>query len=269
MRIKEISKDDDKSIRECRLLCQENYLENLVVLGDLYAPCFKLSQVYAVYNAFEKIVACFTIFNGFKDLSVVLPYDLPKKTFTMIMGFLQESLPDSFGFVSFDISEKKLAEFFQLEEQTLEYCMVIEDFSASINSQDLHTVIKKATPDDYSKINDFYKSINAYAWHPIQLESGFYFFIEESEEIVACGGTHLETPTLAQLGNIYVLEKHRRKGYGAIITSHITREILHSKKVASLFVLKDNLPAILLYQSIGFEIYKPVSIFSLTNFRNC
>ena len=140
--------------------------------------------------------------------------------------------------------------------------MTIEGVSNLANSQ--NTMAKKATLDDYSTINDFYQSINAYAWHPSQLESGFYFFIKDSEEIVACGGTHLETPDLAQLGNIFVHEKHRRKGYGSVITAHVTQEILQTKKVASLFVLQDNLSAISIYKQLGFRIFKPVSIFSLS-----
>ncbi|MHA1911296.1 MAG: GNAT family N-acetyltransferase [Candidatus Kariarchaeaceae archaeon] len=266
MKIKEISKSDDIKLRECRLLCQENRLENLVLLGDLYYPCLGLTQVYAVYNDLKTMVACFTIFQGFKDPSVVLPYNIPEEIFSIIMKFLKGHFSITFGLVSFDISEKQLAKFFQIEEQISEYCMTIKGVSNLENSQ--NTMAKKATLDDYSTINDFYQSINAYAWHPSQLESGFYFFIKDSEEIVACGGTHLETPDLAQIGNIFVNEKHRRKGYGKIITAQVTREILHSKKIASLFVLKDNHLAISLYKSLGFRIFKPVSIFLLSRFKH-
>ena len=262
MKVEEISINDEDSIRECRLLCQENYLENLVLLGDLYDPCLKSSQVYAVFSDHQKMIACFTIFKGFKDPSVVLPYGLSSETFSLIMKFLQESLSGSFGFVTFDISEIQLAEFFKVEDQLSEFCMIIEGLSISKNSRD--SLAKKTTPNDYQKISAFYQSMNTYAWNSTQLDSGFYFLIEDSEEIVACGGTHLETPILAQLGNIFVHENHRRKGYGKIITTQITREVLLSKKIASLFVLQDNLPAISLYKSLGYRIFKPVSIYSLT-----
>ncbi|MCG3219476.1 MAG: GNAT family N-acetyltransferase [Candidatus Heimdallarchaeota archaeon] len=262
MIINEISKSDNESLRDCRLLYQDNYLENLVLMGDLYDPCLKLTQVYAVYDDLENIIACFTVFDGFKHPSVVLPYNLPKVIFSIIMNFLQENFSESFGLVSFDISEKQLTEFFTVEEQLFEYCLIIESISDLKYTQNVTS--KKSTPSDFSKINDFYQLMNTYAWHPSQLESGFYFFIEDSKEIIACGGTHLETPDLAQLGNIFVHEKHRRKGYGSVITAHVTREILQTKKVASLFVLQDNLSAISIYKQLGFRIFKPVSIFSLS-----
>jgi len=265
MKIKEISLKDEKSLDKCRLLCQNNYLENLVLLGDLYYPCLKLSQVYAIYNDCEEITACFTVFNGFKDPSAVLPYGLSREYFSLIMKFLQETLPDTFGFVSFDISEDQLEEFFKVEDQMSEYCMITETLPSPAHP--IQTIAKKATPADYSRINDFYQSINAYAWNSCQLESGFYFIIEDSEEIVACAGTHLETPNLAQLGNIYVHETHRRKGYGQILTSIVSEKILQSKKIVSLFVLQDNTPAITLYKSLGFKVFKPVSIFSLKHYH--
>lgn len=263
MEIQLISNKDQNLIQQCINLAEQNYLNNLVLLGDLYPPCIKLTKIYGVFNNKYELISCFTNFEGFPSPSIVLPANLPNEIFTSVMNHLKETIPSSFSLVSFDLTEQKISNFFNIPKFTSEYCMYINNKTdlALFNSPHL----KHVTEEDNDRINEFYRAINAYPWNPIQLESGFHYYIELENKIIACGGTHLETPRLAQLGNIYVLEEYRRQKFGKIITSNITHQILKKKEMAVLFVLEDNMPAISLYEKLGFKHYKPVKIFICEN----
>lgn len=259
MEIQPISKKERKLIDKCRQITQRYYLDNLVLIGDLYSPCINLTTIYGIFSQNNKLLNCFTVFKGFKEPSVVLPVHLSPKMFSKIMNFLQENLPSHFSLVSLEFKEKDLTNFFTITGFTSEYCMKI-DRQTPLSVLNF-PCLKKARGEDTERLESFYTTVGAYAWNELQLESGFYYYIELNNQIVACGGTHFETPRLAQLGNIYVLKKFRRQNFGTILTTNITRDILAKKELATLFVLQDNLPALNLYEKIGFEIYKPAHIF--------
>ncbi|NHJ41275.1 MAG: GNAT family N-acetyltransferase, partial [Asgard group archaeon] len=202
-------------------------------------------------------------FNGFPQPSIVIPFNTNQLIFSQIMKFLQKTISGNFSLVTYDISETMISRFFTVEGYSLEYCMIIDknDIPSELDSP----LLKKVTKKDSRLIDLFYKSINAYPWNLIQLESGFYFYIERNNQIVACGGTHFENKKSAQLGNIFVLEEYRGKQYGKLITTAITREILSKKDFASLFVFQDNIPALYLYKKLGYRIYKSVNIFFCKN----
>lgn len=175
------------------------------------------------------------------------------------MAFLLSILPNEFIILSLELLEKDLEDFVKINRCAKDNCMIIDnDINLTSNN---FPFLKKVQKGDYERINDFYKKIDASPWNPIQLESNFYHFIEVNNEIIACGGTHFETAKLAQLGNIYVLEGHRRKGYGLILTSAITQDILSKKDFATLFVYHENSPAIALYKKLGYKLHKPARLF--------
>ncbi|MBD3190814.1 MAG: GNAT family N-acetyltransferase [Candidatus Heimdallarchaeota archaeon] len=259
MKIRLIRKQEQKLIDKCREIAQKNYLDNLVLIGDLYFPCINLTNIYGLFSQNNKLLSFFTVFRGFKELSVVLPVKLKSQLLAKIMAFLQENLPQQFSLVSLELKEKNLSDFFNITGFTSEYCMKIERKNTPRALP--FSFLKKVREEDQERIESFYTTVGAYAWNEIQLESGFYYYIELNDQIVACGGTHFETPSLAQLGNIYVLKEFRRQKLGTILTTNITHDILAKKKLATLFVFQDNLPALHLYKKLGFEIYKPVHIF--------
>ena len=118
-------------------------------------------------------------------------------------------------------------------------------------------------------IKDFYQSIKQYPWHEVQLESGYYQVIVVNSRIIACGGTHFETPLLAHLGNIHVLTEFRGRGIGKAITCSITSKILEKKRLATLFVSQSNIEAISMYRKLGFRNYKPVTLITCSVKNQC
>ncbi|MHA1442610.1 MAG: GNAT family N-acetyltransferase [Candidatus Heimdallarchaeota archaeon] len=254
-----IDKQEFELLEKCRKIAGISYLDNLVLLGDLHSPCIDLTRIYGLFNSSDQLVSFFVIFDGFALPSVVLPAKLAKSIYQKKIDFLQSILPDEFIILSLELLEEDLADFVTINRCAKDNCMVIDNSKYLTSSEFPH--LKKVQQEDYERIDVFYKKLIHNPWNPIQLESNFYHFIEIDNEIVACGGTHFETPKLAQLGNIYVLEEHRRKGYGSILTSAITQDILSKKDYATLFVYHENYPAIALYEKLGYKLHKPARLF--------
>ncbi len=246
-------------IDNCRRIAETNYLDNLVLIGDLHSPCINLTRIYGLFSTKGQLESFFVIFDGFELPSVVLPVKMTKSIFYKKMEFLSSILSHEFVILSLELLEKDLSNFVKINRCAKDNCLIIDN-SDNLPSSNF-PFLKKAQKDDYERINDFYETIKASPWNPIQLESNFYHFIEIENEIVACGGTHFESAKLAQLGNIYVLEEHRRKGYGSILTTAITRDILTKKDYATLFVYHENLPALTLYENLGYKLHKPARLF--------
>ncbi|MHA1302711.1 MAG: GNAT family N-acetyltransferase [Candidatus Heimdallarchaeaceae archaeon] len=261
--IQQISFNNQGQIAKCIEIASMHMFENMIILGDLYPPCNRQTEVYGIFDENKKLIAPFTIFYGFKDPSVVIPYNLENQYFDEIISFLKPKLPEKFGLPTFDLTENQIRNFFDIIGVTSEYCMIC-DTKEEVDRMDLTSVIKYKE-QDYEKICEFYKSICAYPFVPDQLESGFYHYIEQDKMIVSVGGTHFETPVLAQIGNIFTLKEYRRRGFGMKVVSAIVKQILQRKDFASLFVLKDNKAAISLYKKLGFNIYNDVRIFFLRN----
>ncbi|UCG01005.1 MAG: GNAT family N-acetyltransferase [Candidatus Heimdallarchaeota archaeon] len=258
MEIKSISKKNLELIRKCVKLADTDYFDNIVLLGDLFPPCIKLTDIYGIFND-NTLISFFTVFKGFKVPSVVLPSNLSGIE-SFILSNLDKIIHKEFTLVSFTLSRNNLINHYQIKDESSEYCMITDQTSFTPKTSDL--IFKQVTKDNINRIDRFYRAIDTYPWNPIQIESNFYFYFEKDNKIIACGGTHFETPDVAHLGNIIVLAEFRGQSLGSALVSTITSNILRSKSYATLFVTQDNLPAINLYKKLGFFHHKPVSIFS-------
>ena len=91
-------------------------------------------------------------------------------------------------------------------------------------------------------------------FYPAMLESGTFFGIFEGGEIVAAAGTHLVAPdeSAAAIGNVYTRRDRRGRGYGRIVTSAVIAELQEFRTIG-LNVKAENLPAIRIYESLGFS----------------
>ena len=63
MKIKLIPKTNLKLIQKCVELGETDYFDNIVLLGDLFSPCVKLTDIYGVFDENE-ISSFFTVFKG-------------------------------------------------------------------------------------------------------------------------------------------------------------------------------------------------------------
>jgi RimJ/RimL family protein N-acetyltransferase len=72
-------------------------------------------------------------------------------------------------------------------------------------------------------------------------------------ELVSYAGSFLQLPQVWMIGGVYTHPNHRNKGYATLATSTVTEEALKHAETAALFVRSDNLPAIRVYEKIGYK----------------
>lgn len=106
--------------------------------------------------------------------------------------------------------------------------------------------------DELELLSKFYDEQHAEAWTPIQYKTGPYYCVKHQEKIVSAAGVHLVTPQIAQLGNIVTDEKWRGQGLGTVCTSALASKLAMKGRIISLFVERDNMPAIRMYEKLGF-----------------
>ena len=72
-------------------------------------------------------------------------------------------------------------------------------------------------------------------------------------ELVSYAGSFIQLPQIWMIGGVYTAPDHRNKGYASLATSAVTKEALRKAEKAALFVRSDNLPAISVYEKIGYR----------------
>jgi uncharacterized protein len=82
-----------------------------------------------------------------------------------------------------------------------------------------------------------------------------FIIAEKDGKMVAQACVQTYTNKINQIGGVYTAEKERGKGYCKATVSEICRRIISNKKVPTLSVKKNNLPAMKAYTSLGFEHY--------------
>jgi ribosomal protein S18 acetylase RimI-like enzyme len=101
------------------------------------------------------------------------------------------------------------------------------------------------------------------AFTPSQVAEGVFIGIVRNtatdNELVAVAGTHLVAPTwgVAAVGNVYVHPTQRGRGFGALVSSAVTVDLLQRDLLVVLNVDQDNPAAINLYRQLGFREHCP------------
>lgn len=101
------------------------------------------------------------------------------------------------------------------------------------------------------------------AFSPAQVAEGLFIGLERVDDggklLVAVAGTHLVAPAwgVAALGNVYVHPAWRGRGYGALVSSAVTADLLSRGLLVVLNVDQNNQVAINLYRQLGFAVHCP------------
>ncbi len=88
------------------------------------------------------------------------------------------------------------------------------------------------------------------------LARGRYYGVYVGSKLVAIAGRYIALPEVWVVGDVFVHPEYRRRGYGKIVTSAITRDAVYSGAIALLHVDVENAPAIRLYQRLGYRILR-------------
>jgi predicted GNAT family acetyltransferase len=88
------------------------------------------------------------------------------------------------------------------------------------------------------------------------LDGGYYVGIYNDSELVSMAGVHVVSTEcrVAVLGNIVTRRDRRRQGYATQCVQEVVLRLLKVADVVALNVSRTNLPAIGLYQALGFKI---------------
>ncbi len=86
------------------------------------------------------------------------------------------------------------------------------------------------------------------------IEKRRYYGLFVNNELVAIACRYVALPEVGVVGDVYVHPDHRGRGYGKIVTSAITRDIVGYGADALLHVNKNNETAIKLYEKLGYKI---------------
>lgn len=104
---------------------------------------------------------------------------------------------------------------------------------------------------EVGKPDDFWKT---------RLKHSTILFLKINENIIGMGGIYYEKnkPDIANIWGIYVNEKYRGRGYGKMLMAKLLEKVYDNKNVnlVKLCVNTNKLPAIKLYEKMGFKITK-------------
>lgn len=129
-----------------------------------------------------------------------------------------------------------------------------DDHIQSTCHHDIRRLIGK---DQLTPIQEIYSRYYPENWFAAsQLESGVYFGLFISDNLVCIAGTHVFAPNegVAVLGNIATVQSYRNRGFARVCTSRLVDSLReHGCHFISLQVESKNMPAIATYRRLGFE----------------
>lgn len=83
--------------------------------------------------------------------------------------------------------------------------------------------------------------------------AGRVYGVFENGQLVSVASAVGGLSKAAFIMGVYTKPEHRRRGYATLATSAAVRDALASSELASLGVREDNLPAIRVYERLGFR----------------
>lgn len=90
-----------------------------------------------------------------------------------------------------------------------------------------------------------------------------YFVIEKDEKVVAQGFVEDKINAFSQIGGIYTVPSNRGNRLGEVIVRSLSKTIIESGNIPILAVLKDNEPAVRLYERLHFKAVADFSIIEI------
>lgn len=112
--------------------------------------------------------------------------------------------------------------------------------------------IVKLTTHDREQISHLYSLIPSMTWTPLLLTFGPYYGAYYNDDLVSIAGVQYATKWAAEIGNIVTHFKHRHRNLAYCCTKLAAEELKQSCENIFLCVFADNIPAIWLYEKMGF-----------------
>lgn len=126
-------------------------------------------------------------------------------------------------------------------------CIVEANFTEAKKASNFLIAVEKHFGRNHMTINQILKRIES------KIGSQEYLFVKESEQVLGQGFIEEKVKAFWQIGGIYIAPNLRGKGYARKLVLTLIDVIQKNGCIPILAVLKENKPAVNLYQNIGFE----------------
>jgi len=235
-------------LRACRRFLIHEPVVNVLLLGDLYSPLLRVSDIYGAIES-DRVVGVCAIYRAFPMPSIVFGTATREVKQVLIMKAVSEASDEFISFCEPDdailFKDHSSILHFHLEQQ------MIADPPKKIDCSNVKA--EKVNKKELELLDKFYADHHTEAWVPIQFGVGPYYCVKQDGKIVSAAGVHLVTPQIAQLGNIVTDEAYRNRGFATACTNTLAANLASSGRIISLFVRMDNAPAIHMYAKLGFR----------------
>jgi ribosomal protein S18 acetylase RimI-like enzyme len=118
--------------------------------------------------------------------------------------------------------------------------------------------------DEYSEVLDFLRKGEMRFFMRSELERCPFLGIKEGRDFIAVGGFHFYDSQLVELGNIVTRPDFRGKGLAKLLTSQLTHLGKQLSSDVYLGGLAENLPAVSVYEGLGYQATAELSIVDFT-----
>lgn len=243
-------------------LRQNTYL-HLYGIGDLDDFFWPYTTWYALKSE-EAIEAVVLIYSGMTP-PVLVALDDDVSPLQNLLLRLLPMLPMTFYAHLNPGLEDTLDQWFALISHGPHYKMALTDPNR-VTAVDTAQVVP-LTPNDYVQASQLYEiSYPDNAFDPRMLETGQFVGLRDGDQLISIAGIHVysETYRVAALGNITTHPAYRGQGLARTVTARLCQMLLESVDHIGLNVKADNLAAIKLYQTLGFEVVAPYEEFTVT-----
>lgn len=116
--------------------------------------------------------------------------------------------------------------------------------------------VRRLTGREVHRINNLYRADGTAAFYTAaNIDQAVYYGALDEGRLVAVAGTHVVSALdeIAVVGNVFTHPLFRGKGYGRLVTSAVTREVLEICREAVLSVDPANEAALRAYEGLGYR----------------
>lgn len=116
--------------------------------------------------------------------------------------------------------------------------------------------VRRLSGRDVKDINRLYRADGTPAFYTAEnIDDAVYYGAFEGDNILAVAGTHVvsEEEEIAVVGNVFTRPSYRNQGFGALVTSAVTSEVLKTCREVVLSVDPRNTAAVRAYRRLGFR----------------
>lgn len=116
------------------------------------------------------------------------------------------------------------------------------------------TGARRLSHSDTAALMELYRFYPDHLFEPYQLETGYYWGVEDGGALVAVSGIHVVSARydVATIGNVVTHPDYRGRGFATRATGRLLQELLQRTSLAALNVHEANGPARAAFRKLGF-----------------